>query len=249
MIEIPYYHGSVRRYVIAFGTIFNGINIVRANSTTQIPVPLKFLDKEKFVKRATELSRITQDDVKAKESLPMMGFDMISMVYAPQRHTNTIERIITNEKSMFNRVPYDITFSLYIGTRHYDDALRIVEQILPFFTPELNVRVKEDDLIGETSDIPIILDDVSPAIDASGDFQERRAILWTMTFTLQGYLYGAQKNIKLIKKAIVEMNSQDNQAFLEGFVADEDETIQLTKPYGADDAIIYHGASVIGDLV
>jgi len=175
----------------------------------------------------------------------MMGFNMISMQYSPQRKTGTIERLLHNSKSMFNRVPWDFTFSLYIGTRHYDDGLRIIEQFIPYFTPELNVRLNESDLIGESSDIFIILDDISPGTDAMADFAERRTILWTATFTLQGYLYGPQRDVQLIKKAIVDINDTDTQGFMEGVAVDDTSTVTTSSAYGQDDALAYHGA--IGD--
>lgn len=230
MIERIFYNSTVRRYTIAFGTVFNGIKINRQASNGDIiqtiPVPLRYISKEKFVSRAVQLSSISAEETKVKETLPAMGFEMLGMTFDSQRKTNTMERIVDNAetkgKFMFNRVPYNFNFGLYVAGRTIDDTLRIVEQIIPYFTPELSIRINDIDLLGEGSDIPIVLDDASMEVDSEGTFDERRFVQWSLTFTMKGYLYAAQRDIALIKKAIVDINDLDKQTFFEGYMSQVD---------------------------
>jgi len=231
MIERTFYHNTTRRYTVAFGSIFNGITIARQNKAGDvvgtIPVPLIYSDKEKFIRRAMALNNVNQDEVNIKETLPAMGFELLNIVYSAQRKTNTMERIVNDRESkgkfMFNRVPYDFNFALYIGARRIDDALRIVEQILPYFTPELNLRIKElDDFPDLVSDIPVVLMDTSMENNADGTFDDRRTIQWQITFTLKGHLYTNVRDVDFIKKSIVDLSDADINSYYEGYMSQVD---------------------------
>lgn len=229
MIQDTFYHGTTRRYTVAFGSIFNGIKIHRVNQAGEvidiIPVPLLYADKEKFVQRAVQLSSI-DDDLRVKETLPAMGFELLDISYSPVRKTNTMERIVndsSNSKFSFNRVPYDFTFGVYIAARRIDDALRIVEQILPYFTPELNIQIKDMDAFPDMkSDISITMDASNPDIDSGGTFDDRRIVQWNLTFTLKGYLYANVRDVALIKKTIVDLSDSDINSFYEGYMSQVD---------------------------
>lgn len=231
MIETTFYHNTTRRYTVAFGSIFNGISIDRQNKAGDvidtIPVPLMYTDKEKFVRRANSLSSISPEETKVKETLPAMGFELLNIVYSPQRKTNTMERIVDNAetkgKFMFNRVPYDFNFAVYIAARRIDDALRIVEQVLPYFTPELNLRIKDlKDFPDIITDVPVVLVDASFDNEAQGTFEDRRAIQWQLTFTMKGYLYTNIRDVDVIKKTIVELSDSEINSFYEGYVSQVD---------------------------
>ncbi len=231
MIENVFYHNTIRKYTVAFGSIFNGISIERENKAgevlNKIPVPLIYADKEKFVRRARELSSISPDEIKVKETLPMMGFELASMNYSPQRKTNTMERILNSTgnkgKFMFNRVPYDFTYVLHVAARRTDDALRIIEQVLPYFSPELTVEIKDmKDFPDMRNNIDIVLLDAAPQIDADGDFNDRRTILWQLTFTLKGYLYMNVRDVDTIKKTIVDISDSELNTFFEGYMSQID---------------------------
>ena len=86
-------------------------------------------------------------------------------------------------KKVYMPVPYNIGFQLNIMTKLQDDALQIVEQILPNFQPSFNLTVDLVDSIGEKRDIPIVLDSVSFTDDYEGDFSTRRNLIYTLNFT------------------------------------------------------------------
>jgi hypothetical protein len=209
MFGHTFYHGTIRRYVVLFGTLFNDIYINRPdpkhNITHTVKVPVAYGPRDKV------LARLTADpnlDRKPAIVLPRISFEMTDLRYAPERKLNTIgKRYVrdgdnaNNIKYQYNPVPYDINFSLSVIVKNTDDGLRIIEQILPFFTPEWTSTVHLIPEMDITMDIPIILNDVSVDDQYEGAFDERRALVWNLSFTLKGYLYGPVRKAGIIKFA------------------------------------------------
>ncbi len=198
MLGHTFYHQHLRKYVIVFGTLFNDIIVQRkdnsGNVVQDIKVPLAYAPREKA------LARIQQDPDLARKVgmvLPRMSFEMQSFNYAPERKLNKIHRNVAayaDDKAKlyaaYSPVAYDIGFDLNIYTRYAEDSTQILEQILPFFTPEWSVTMT---LIPEMSwkqDIPVVLNGVSAQDTYDGDFETRRALIHTLNFTLKGYLWG-----------------------------------------------------------
>jgi len=109
-------------------------------------------------------------------------------------------------------VPYNVTFELSIYSKLNDDALQIVEQILPFFQPSFNLTIDLIDSIGEKKDIPIVMDSIDMQDDYEGDFATRRALIYTLRFTAKTYLFGpiADSTDGLIRKVQVDLYSDTN---------------------------------------
>jgi hypothetical protein len=138
-----------------------------------------------------------------------MSFEMIGMSYATERKLNTVRRNVAvhdsnnkaNYKTMYNPVPYDISFELNIFTRYAEDSTKIIEQIMPFFTPEFTVTATLISEMNWTVDIPVVLEAVSIQDTYEADFLQRRALIHTLTFTVKGYLFGPISKTGIIKKA------------------------------------------------
>jgi len=209
MFGHTYYHSIIRKYVALFGTLFNDIHINRPdtahNTTATVKVPIAYGPVDKV------LARITADPNLNRMpaiQLPRMSFEITDFSYATSRKLLTANKRVkvdaTNPnvlKYLYNPVPYDIKFALSIIVKNADDGARIVEQILPFFTPEWTTTVlliPEADIV---VDIPIVLDRVSLKDDYEGNFEERRAVIWTLDFTLKGYIYGPVRKNEIIKFA------------------------------------------------
>jgi len=221
MLGTTFYHNTLRKLVISFGTIFNNVSIERKNSSgvTQktIKVPLGYGPKQKFLVRIDQIGSI-KDGRKVQMILPHMGFEIADISYAPSRHLNTVQRhIYTNRdttstvKYQYQRVPYDINFSLYVMAKNMDDSMQIVEQILPFFTPEFTITVNDMLELNQKTDVPIILTSVSNEDTYDGSFTERRAIIWTLNFTCKAYLYSPTKTSDIIRKVIADIYTSTNQ--------------------------------------
>lgn len=206
-IENTYYNESIRKLVTAFGALFNSIYIIRKDENQQITeklrVPLMYGPKEKFIYRLKNESQIS-DETHVQTTLPLMGFDMTSIMYDVNRKINRLTRKVQQGRSSYSEVPYNISFGLYVFTRNIDDNLQIVEQILPYFTPEFMISINIDELYPSV-DIPIILNSVAMNEDYEGSYDVRRSVTSLFDFTVKGYVYnkfcepttGIIKNIDL----------------------------------------------------
>ena len=197
MLGHTFYHNTIRKYVILFGTLFNDIHINREDTsngvTRTIKVPISYGPKEKM------LARIDADPSLNRPAivLPRMSFEMTDLNYGPTRKLNTVGKVVgvdtTNSdltRYQYTPVPYDLNFILSIAVKNADDGTRILEQILPFFTPSWNSTVELIPELGIKLDIPIVLNAVSSEDSYEGDFEQRRSIVWTLSFTMKGYIFG-----------------------------------------------------------
>jgi len=211
MLGTYFYHEILRRTVISFGTIFNDIHIRHKNSTggdiSDIRVPLAYGPIQKFLARIeqqADLNKATQI------TLPRMSFEMNSIQYDPTRKAGVTQTFKasdgTNLKKVYMPVPYNIGFELNILSKLNDDALQIVEQILPYFQPSFSLSLDLVDSIGEKKDISVVLDSISFQDDYEGDFSTRRALIYTLQFTAKTYLFGpiADSTDGLIRKVQVD---------------------------------------------
>lgn len=209
-----FYHGLTRKYVAVFGTCFNDIKIQRVDNSAQriqtLEVPIAYGPKEKW------LIRIRQDpefDRPIGISLPRMAFEITGFQYATDRKLNSTNRNVkiyaedTNRvKTQYVPVPYDITFTLYIMASNADDGVQILEQIIPYFTPEWTVAVNLVPEMGIVQDIPIIMQGISVEDGYEGDFQTRRTMTWNIDFTMRGLYYGPSSHSGVIKRSIVDLH-------------------------------------------
>jgi len=207
------YHRIIRKVVIAFGNLFNDIKLSRydANGVEQehFLVPIVYGGKEKYVSR---LEGDPNLDKKVQVTLPIMSFEMTNMSYDAGRKLNTNMKNTSNSgettKSLavYNPVPFDFDFSLLAYVRNIEDGAQLMEKILPYFTPDYTVNVNLVPEMGIVKQLPIILKGVSNEVDYEGDYNSKvRSIIWTLTFTVKGYLYGPVAETKIIKTAITNI--------------------------------------------
>lgn len=211
MLGQYYYHEIIRKIIISFGTLFNEIYIKHRdsqnNNISDIKVPLAYGPIQKFLARIEQQPELNKP---IQITLPRMSFEMNSISYDSSRKTSVAQTFKVQDgeslKKVFLPVPYNIGFELNIITKLNDDALQIIEQILPFFQPSFNITVNLIDSIGEKKDIPILLDSVNFQDDYEGDFSTRRALIYTLQFTAKAYLFGpiADSTDGLIRKVQVD---------------------------------------------
>ena len=209
MFGHQYYNGVLRKYVIMFGNMFNDIVVQRLNNAGQrvqaIKVPIAYGPKEKFLVRLAQDPNLDQD---VAISLPRIGFEMNGMNYNPQRKLNTMQKNILIQtadgdkvKQQYVPVPYDLNFQLGIFVKNADDGTQILEQILPFFTPEWTNTVR---LIPEMSlnyDIATVLNGISLEDTYEGDFDTRQALIWTLDFLVKAWIFGPTTKSGIIKRS------------------------------------------------
>jgi hypothetical protein len=202
-----FYNGSIRRMVVAFGSLFNQIYIDRqeANGTKSMLVPISYAPKEKYKVR---LAQDPNFDNMNQITLPRMAFEITGYVYDSVRKRNSINKTLYPSAAVssgvqysFAEVPYNIDFGLYVYVRNMEDGLRIIEQILPQFSPEFVVTVNFDQ-DNRSVDVPIFLNSVSSEEDYEGDFYgNRRSIIFTLNFTMKAYIFGEKRTYKEIRNA------------------------------------------------
>ncbi len=212
MLGQQFYHETIRKIVIAFGTMFNSIDLVRKDNSgavTQImKVPLAYGPREKFLVRLREDADLTKQ---VAITLPRIGFEIKDLSYDPARKLSRVQKFKkvkgANTKQLdtqYMPVPYNLDFELYIMAKQSDDALQIVEQILPYFQPDYTLTINDMSDMGIKKDIPIILNSISYEDSYDGDFASRRALIYTMSFTTKFYLYGPVTSSKVIKTVQVD---------------------------------------------
>jgi hypothetical protein len=219
MLGTYYYHEIMRKTIVAFGTLFNQIYIRHddrsGNTYSDLKVPLAYGPSQKFLARLEQQEDLNKP---VQITLPRMSFEMNNIQYDSTRKvgiTQTFKAVDKNTsavKKVFMPVPYNVGFELNILTKLNDDALQIVEQILPYFQPSFNVTIDLIDSIGEKRDVPIVLDSISFQDDYEGDFSTRRALIYTLRFTAKTYLFGpvADSSEGLIKKVQVDYYADTN---------------------------------------
>jgi len=205
------YHQIFRKTVVAFGTLFNNIEVHKDDEVMK--VPLAYGPKQKFLARLDATPDPT--NVRAQITLPRISFEINGITYDPSRKVSPTQKIKiakdnTDNKNVFMPVPYNVGFELAIISKTQEDGLEILEQILPYFQPHYNLPIKLLEEMNETKDVPVVLNSVDYEDDYEGDFSTRRAIIYTLGFTAKTYLYGPVSDAKVIKKAIADIYAETN---------------------------------------
>jgi hypothetical protein len=194
-----FYHGIIRKSIVAFGRLFSDIYIDRkqgdsvAGTTIQrLHIPLAYAPKEKWLVRLEQDPDLTNNTY---VTLPRMSFEIIGYAYDPLRKVNRMQQIKCGDgtgsvSTMYTPVPYNLDLSLYILTKTQEDALQIIEQILPTFTPEYNMVVNAIPDMNVKLDVPIILNSVAVSDEYDGDFQTRRFVTHTLNFQMKINMFG-----------------------------------------------------------
>jgi len=208
MLGHKFYHESLRKYIILFGTLFNDLRIERRNSNDNviqtIKCPLTYAPREKVTARLEQNISLTE---KQSILLPRLSFEMTNLTYDPSRKLNTINRVTkdpatgNNVKTSFAPVPYDINFEFNMYTRYAEDATQLLEQIVPFFTPEFTATINLIPELDYKVDIPVVLNSLASQDTYEGDFETRRALIWNLNFTMRAYLFGPVTDKGVIKTA------------------------------------------------
>lgn len=219
MYNNTFYHGIIRKTIVAFGSLFSdiyierkvgasGIDSVTGSTIQRLQIPISYAPKEKW------LVRLEQDpnlDTYVYTTLPRMSFEITGYNYDASRRLSKINKIICNDNSMkttYAPVPYNIGINLYVLTKTQEDAMQIVEQILPTFGPEYTLSIRAMPSMDVMQDVPVILNNVTLQDDYDGSFQIRRFVTHTLTFTLKLNLFGpVDDNGNIILKTFTNISN------------------------------------------
>lgn len=221
MFGSHFYHSHIRKTVTIFGTLFNNISVQRKNATggvaNNIKVPLSYAPKQKFLTRLFEEPDLASPEVAIR--LPRMSFELTGMQYDTTVKLNKMNTITKptqiGQTGVRNPIPYIMNFQLNVYAKNQDDALQIVEQIIPFFNPEYVVTIKELDDLDVKRDIPFTLQSITYSDDYEGDFTSRRVIIYTLDFVTKTFFYGpVNKDVGVIKDIQINNRDFDNSGML-----------------------------------
>lgn len=220
MLGRHFYNESIRKTIIGFGTLFNNIELRRKdsdNNTVQtIKIPLAYGPVEKFLARVEAEPNLDQRRP-TQIQLPRISFEMTGISYDPSRKLSPTQvckspKSGETEKtySHYVPVPYNLDFQVSIISKNNDDAVQILEQILPFFQPYFSITINMISQTDEKKDIPILLNGVTLQDDYEGSFTTRRTIIYTLTFVAKTYIYGPVTTSEIIKKVNVDIGTAIN---------------------------------------
>lgn len=215
MFGVWFYNERIRKSVAMFGRLFNDIYVIRKNAAgnvmSQIKVPLSYAPKQKFLERIRENADLYTDE-KVAVKLPRMSFEILSIAYDPTRQlqkTNTFTKAGTNvnqRNKFYPAVPYNITFQLSVYAKNQDDALQVVEQIIPFFNPQYTLTIKPiKDFPDIKEDVPVTLTSITFQDDYEGTQEQRRTIIYSLDFDMKVNFYGPINESKIIRTAIADI--------------------------------------------
>ena len=230
----------IRKLIVAFGNLFNNITLVRYDQTgkeqERFLVPLEYAPKELYVQRLESDPDLTK---KTQITLPRMSYEMLGMKYdASRKQLTNVKNFAKSGPvgSYYNPVPYDFDFTLSIYTRNHEDVHSIVECLLPFFTPDFTLSVNLLPELNVTKEIPIILKSTDREVRYDGNRDsDTRMIIWTLDFTLKGYIYGGNTDVSnnLILQAITNLYFYDNNALIETITTTPTQNINIfTEGFG-----------------
>lgn len=230
-----FYHAILRKSVAVFGTLFNNIYVVRRASDNRVVdkqrVPLSYGPRQKFLARIDQQADLSDPKVAIK--LPRMSFEITNLAYDSTTKTNTLNKITTTSDtstrtSVSQVTPYIVDMQLNIMAKNQDDALQIMEQILPTFQPVYNISVKLIDDINKSFDVPITLQSVSLNDDYEGDYTTRRVLIYTLDFSMKIKFFGDTSKSGIITQVIANMFEQGGT---EHYVTEYVEPFDSTKNY------------------
>jgi hypothetical protein len=209
-----FYNRIIRKLVVGFGNLFDNITLVRYNpdesEAERFIVPIAYATKEDYVKRLEDDYNLNK---KIQTTLPRMSYDMNGFSYDATRKQNTnIRNFVATggaATSQYNPVPYNFDFNLYLYVRNIEDASQILEHILSYFTPDYTIKLNLIPEMGIVKEIPVVLNSTVQDIDYEGNKdRDTRIIIWTLNFTIKGYIFGPTSQVGLIKNSITNVYNE-----------------------------------------
>lgn len=217
MLNQKFYWGTIRKSIVAFGNLFNGIYIDRRNESGEVvqtlKVPLAYAPRQKFIARIQAQPNSFEQSFQT--FLPRMSFEMLGIEYDPSRRVSLVQqnRAVNNTTTTLNAqyapTPYNISMNLYLYAKNQDDGLQVIEQILPYFNPDYNLTLNAIPALGIKNDLPVLLNSISYEDDYEGSFTQRRAIIWTLSFTLKLNFFGPINKQGIIRSSTVSTFSNE----------------------------------------
>jgi len=206
-----FYNEQFRRYIVAFGSLFDSIYVARHAGGTEVQrilVPIEFGPKERWLVRLTQDPTLEQG---VGQIVPRFAYEYGAPAYDASRHLNTLNQlrfpsdIPGRTTRVWAGVPYNIPFQLSLLVKFKQDGFQVVEQILPYFTPDMMLAIQPIAGTGIVDTIPVTLNSAVETDNYEGDFEKRRVIIWTFDFTMKAIFYGPAKGAGVTQARIEQV--------------------------------------------
>ena len=240
-----FYNRSIRKLTVAFGNLFDNITLVRYNpdltESERFIIPITYANKELYVQR---LEADYDLDKKVQITLPRFSYEMTGFTYDPSRKQNTNIRNFSKTTSgmvgQYNPVPYNFDFNLYLYVRNIEDASQVIEHVLSYFTPDYTVKINMIPEMGIIKEVPIVLNSTNQDIKYEGGRDsDTRMIIWTLNFTVKGFIFGPVSQTNVITHSITNVYNM---------ITDNDQILFTMNPAGNGtylrDEVVYQGYSL-----
>lgn len=240
-----FYNRSIRKLTVAFGNLFDNITLVRYNpdltESERFIIPITYANKELYVQR---LEADYDLDKKVQITLPRFSYEMTGFTYDPSRKQNTNIRNFSKTTSgmvgQYNPVPYNFDFNLYLYVRNIEDASQVIEHVLSYFTPDYTVKINMIPEMGIIKEVPIVLNSTNQDIKYEGGRDsDTRMIIWTLNFTVKGFIFGPVSQTNVITHSITNVYNM---------ITDADQVLFTMNPAGNGtylrDEVVYQGYSL-----
>jgi hypothetical protein len=207
----PSHFSTTKKIIAAFGTIFNDMHIASTSKGKLIKykrVPIQYGPRDKWAERIEKRENLESERIAI--TLPRMVYEITDISVDPSKKINRTNKFRYTEgsnstESQFVDVPYTAGFNLSIAAKSETEIFQIVEQILPVFAPDISLRVKG--LNGpetKITTVSILLTGVSPSDEYQGSFEERRVIIWDLTFQVKFSYAGPLSDQSVIRNVEID---------------------------------------------
>jgi len=209
----PFYWATIRNTIVAFGSLFSNIRTPKRDPEgtiiKDIRVPISYAGKEKYIKRFESDKNQLQNNFNQVD-LPRMSFEMLNMVYDSDRKLSRNLQYVTDPYGVTYEMtpsPWNVNLKLHVYTKTQEDMLQIIEQILPYFTPNYTITLNVVPELGIKQDVPFILNSVSPDSELSDDYKEYRYLINSLDFTAKIHLFGPKGTTGVIKTVDIDLDT------------------------------------------
>lgn len=216
-----FYHGAIKKYSKVFGFLFSGIDVVTLTSSNteekRVRVPISYANKQKWIQRLIEDPKLERQPAM---TLPRMAYEIVGFEYDATRKISSRRNLCLKsddpEKkgALSSPVPYNIHYSLYLTSKNEEDMMQMVEQIVPWFTPDYAFQMKGVTNPAFGFNVPVALNSIDTHDTYEGSFEDRRVIIWTLNFTMKAWIFGPYREGNVIKHIDITISDMDTDALL-----------------------------------
>lgn len=220
-----FYHEHVKRVTAAVGYLFSKIKIqkkVDGKKIKQIEVPLVYSNKEKWYKIINNPSSIQEENPSlykaiVQKEVPVISYYLLNIEPDTTRQTSTTTGLASGNSIIQQRIAILYNFEVRVTSTRNDDMWQIIEQVLPWFNPYFTFNIDDVDNHIISSSYKMTFTGVDKNDEYEGAYdEENRYMSRTLSFTVEGYMYGPTETKQgIIKNMDISLSPTERDDFLD----------------------------------